>query len=224
MLVQGFRSKAAFLDQWPESVDALSYLHEHEMILPDYRYELAHDRLQRNKIDLSTFEIAEALRQLWNFGDRGYVEMGPKGIRRDFQWAAYTLIYLGAEPRVIRSLLNVFVPLLGGFAFREFGRLFCAQVCATFVDDVGHLIWDIQEAEFPSRGEFFDWHRHRNCLTDADIYAHLTMAELPALQHSSYPPWSVMERMMDSIHLSGIRARDYRAALRRFYGEHGYDL
>ena len=118
-------------------------------------------------------------------------------------------------------MFKTFMPLLGDYAFKEFGRNFCHKVCSTFRDDVAHLLWEIQDAEWPSQGDYFDWHGHLNAFAEGDRHSLLEQAGLPPLRHASFPPLSVLQSMLsDPVRMGRLSSRQ----LRRQYLERGYDV
>ena len=224
MLVKQFKTKTEFDAAWPNSVAAMAELFEAHLILPDYRYELHHEALQRTRDRPATNEIERVLRRLWQFDERYFGEM-IGGSRSDYQWAVYVLLYLGKDHKAIDLTLRAFLPLLGGYALKEFGQNFCRKVCSTFHDDVGHLLWEVQDAEYPDRGEWFDWHGHLNALSDEDRASLLDQAGLPPLRNPSFPPFSVMQYMIsDPVRMGHPTSRQLRRDLERHYREQGYDF
>jgi hypothetical protein len=211
-----YRSEQEFQDAWPSAVDALERLHENDLILPDYRYELACLDLNATKSG-ATNEIEKALRRFWRFDERFWGQIPLRG-GRSFRWSVYSLVYLAEDERVAADLLDVYCPLLGPYAVREFGLNFARKTCATFQDDTAHLIWEIQEAAAPNVQEYFDWRGHLNDLTDERRSALLEKAGLAPLIDVEIPPADVMREFCPAVHHAPVTS-SYRRDLRRFYRE-----
>jgi hypothetical protein len=213
ILAREFGTEAEFLAHWPKAVDALKRLHD-DLILPDYRYELAHDALEWTK-GAAPNEIEKALRRFWQLDERfsGDIIGGERG---DFRWSAYSLVYIGTDVRIVSDLLDVFLPLLGPFAVRQFGEVFARKVCSTFMDDVGHLLWDIQDCRPPEVDEFFHWSGHLNDFSDAQVAVLLSKAGLSPLENRAFPPSDVMRVFCPAVHHACV-TQNYRRDLAAFY-------
>jgi len=224
MLVKRFKDKTAFEVAWPASVSAMAELFGAHLILPDYRYELHDDALHATQRRPAANEIERALRRFWQFDERYFGEMIGGG-RSDFQWAVYVLVYLGKDRRTIDLLFRTFLPLLGDYAFKEFGRNFCRKVCSTFRDDVRHLLWDVQDAQYPESGDWFGWHGHLNGFSDENRTSLLEEAGLYPLKNPSFPPFSVMQYLIaDPVRMGHPSSRQLRRMLEQQYLERGYDV
>ncbi|MHA6264450.1 hypothetical protein ACXYMO_14695 [Arenibacterium sp. CAU 1754] len=220
-LSRNFSSAAEFRAAWPDVVDALQRLHESQLILPDYRYEVAHEELQRTKTQPAPNEIERALRRFWGFDDRFFGDAPKGGGNSDFQWCVYCTAYLFTDKDLARDILTAFSPLLGTFAQRIFGTLFSRKVCSTFMDDVAHVLWEVQGLSPISEPDFFDWHGNLNLFEDDVRNALLSIPGSKPLARPSFPPKAVM-----SVFCRGANdptlTRSYLRDLRRFYRESGY--
>ena len=224
MLVKRFKEKADFEAAWPDSVAAIAELFETRLTMPDYQYELYHDTLHRTLGRLAANEVERVLRRLWRFDERYFGEVIGGG-RSDYQWAVYVLAYLGQDIRTVDLMFKAYLPLLGDHAFREFGRDFCRKVCLTFHDDVGHLVWDVQGAEEPDGGDWFDWHGHLNGFHDDNRASLIEQAGLSPLRHPSFPPFSVLQYMVaDPVRMGRPSPRRLRQDLTRQYRGQGYEF
>jgi hypothetical protein len=212
MLARAFGTEAEFRSHWPTAVDALQRLHENDLILPNYRYELSHDALERTK-GAAPNEIEKALRRFWQFDERFFGDI-IGGERGDFRWSIYSLVYIGTDVRIVVDLLDVFVPLLGPFAIRQFGEVFARKFCSTFMDDVGHLLWDIQNCRSPEADEFFHWLDHLNDFSDGQVVALLSNAGLSPLKNRAFPPPDVMKVFCPHACVT----KNYKRDLAAFYG------
>jgi len=220
-LARNFATEAEFRRAWPAVVDALQRLHEGRLVLPDYRYELAHDALRRTRSQSAPNEIERALRRFWDFDERFFGDAPVGGGSADFQWCIYSAVYLFDEENLTRDVLSVYSPLLGPFAVKTFGTLFCRKVCSTFMADVAHVLWEVQGLDPAREPDFFDWHGNLNDFADDTRTALLSVPGLKPLAHASFPPKAVM-----SIFCAGVndptRTPAYMRDLRRFYEEIGY--
>lgn len=209
-----YRTEAEFQAAWPEMLNALQRLHENDLVLPDYRFELAEPELRQVRAS-ARVNVEKALRKFWQFDERFFGNTARDGVAC-FRWSVYSLAYLAADHRVANDLLSVFVPVLGPYAVKEFGLLFARKVSATFRDEVEQLIWDIQEAEEPGPGEFFNWRGHLNDWPDEMRVALLDRAGLPPLKDVDIPPADVMREFCPAPH-HARPTRTYRRDLRKFY-------
>jgi hypothetical protein len=221
MFTRSFSTREEFAAIWPRSVDTMADLYERRTVMPDYRYELSHDALQRTRAHAAPNEIERAIRRLWTFDDRFHGNMIGGG-KSDYIWAVYVLVYLGQSSTVVEQLLTTYVPLLGGYAVREFGENWCRKVCSTFMDDAGHMIWDVQEARYPRNGDFFDWHGHLANRSEPERRMFLDFAGVPPLRHPSFPTAPIMSRMMDSVHLGAPSSTAMHRMMVRFYRSIGH--
>ena len=224
-LASTFGAEAEFRAGWAHAVDALQRLHEGVLVLPDYRYELAHDALQQSRSWTTAADIERVLRRFWAFDDRFLGEAPFGGSGGDFRWSVYSAAYLINDDRIAFDLLTVYCPLLGPFALKTFGERFGRMVCSTFADDVGHVLGDIQGIEAPFEPDFFDWHGHLNGLCDDARSKLLALAGIPLLEHPSFPPLDVMcvfcPMVSSPVHPNMAEA-EYRQALHAFYEEIGH--
>ena len=100
-----------------------------------------------------------------------------------------------------------------------------SAVCSTFHDDVRHLVWDVQGAEDPDRGDWFDWHGHLNGFPDDDRESLIEQAGLSPLSHPSFPPFSVMQYMVaDPVRMGRPSPRQLRQYLAHLYRDQGYEF
>ena len=216
------KQEQQFREQWPECLDSMEALYGERMPLPDERYEQVRKQLQGSRQRAATNEIERALRQLRDFDGRYFGEV------RDFssgeyEWAVYSICYLCKDEAIIGHLLNIYVPLLGGYIHEALGRLFRAKVGSTFMDDVGHVLGDIERLVAPGDHELFDWHGNRNQLTLERIEAFLRYADLPPLQNPDFPPRWVLLHFTNLQDLFDSEA-DYLNDLQEFYWGRGYSI
>lgn len=214
ILARAFGTESEFRKYWPKSVGALKRLHENDLILPDNRYELAHDALDQTK-GAAPNEIEKTLRRFWQFDERFFGNI-IGGEREDFRWSMYSLVYIGRDLRIVTDLLDVFVPLLGPFAIRQLGEIFARKVCSTFMDNVGHLLWDIQDCRPPETDEFFHWLGHLNNFSDDQVAVLLSNSGLPPLKNRAFPPPDVMKVFCPAVHHACV-TMNYRRDLGAFY-------
>ncbi|WP_075881852.1 hypothetical protein [Vreelandella massiliensis] len=208
-----------FREQWPACLDAMEALYGKRMPLPDHRYEATREQLQRLRQRPEANEIEKAVRQLFDFDGRfcgllmGY----------DYEWTVYSLCYLCKDEAFIKDLLNIYVPLLGGYMQESLGRSFHLMTGSTFMDDVGHVLWDVEGLiEFEDH-DLFDWHGNRNDLSNKQIEAWLRLADLPPLPNPSFPPRRILLQFTDL--LDHFDSEDeYLRDLKNFYDERGYTI
>jgi len=149
-------------------------------------------------------DLEKSIRSLWNFDQRFFGGV----MSYNYDWAVYSLCYLCKDEEVINHLLNIYIPLLGNDIKQELGKNFNQKVGATFVDDVGHYLWDIQGLLEPEDHGLFDWHGNRNDLTQEQIIGYLKFAGLPVLDNSDFPPKDVFFHFTN-IQSIGISEKEY---------------
>lgn len=209
-----------FWENWPSCVDSIQDLYENQLILPDYRYEFIHDHLRSLRQNTSINEIDKVLRQLWNFDDRFFGEVTPF-TEDDYAWATYSVVYLGKNKQAIQDLLTIFPLLLGQFLKQALGANIHTKIGATFMDDVGHLLWDVEQMVEPEDHGLFDWHGNRNQLSVEEINSLLQKAELLPLLNPDFPPRKVLlyfTNLQDPFDSDA----DYQHGLEEFYRDKGY--
>lgn len=211
-----------FREQWPTCLDAMEALYGQQMPLPDERYGQVRDRLQGLRHRAAANEIEKALRQLWDFDGRFFGELLGFG-SGSYEWAVYSLCYLCKDEAVIGHLLNIYVPLLGRHIQETLGTDFRAKVGSTFMDDVGHVLWDMEGLIEPEDHGLFDWHGNRNDLSLERIEEFLNFADLPALVNPDFPPRWVL------LHFTNLQCpfnseEEYLRDLQAFYRDRGYSI
>jgi len=194
-------------------------LYGQRMPLPDERYEQVRDRLQGLRQRAAANEIEKALRQLWAFDERFFGEV----LGFSYDWAVYSLCYLCKDGAVIRHLLNIYVPLLGRYIQETLGADFRAKVGSTFMDDVGHILWDVEGLIEPEDHGPFDWHGNRNDLSLRQIEAFLQFADLPPLPNPDFPPRRVLLHFTNLQDPFDTKAQNQRD-LQEFYWERSYPV
>ena len=220
ILARTFSTSDEFRAQWSRSVDALLCLHEHHLILPDYRYELAHDALLGTKTQAATNEIERELRRFWEFDERFFGDAPIGGGESDFLWAVYCVAYLFRNEEVAVAILDLYCPLLGPYATKQFGENFVRKVCSTLMDDVGHVLFEVQECEPAHEPDFFDWLGQLNDFPDDLIALLLAKAGLPLLENAGFPLPEVMRVFCSGTGHPEIGS-NYRSDLEQFYLEIG---
>jgi hypothetical protein len=170
----------------------------------------------------STNDIEKILRQLWNFDERFFGEL--IGNNDDYVWSVYSLVYLGQNEGVIKNLVSIY-PLLVNSRFirNRLGSDFQMKVRATFMDDVGHYLWEVQGLIEPEDHALFDWHGNRNALPIEQIEYHVRQAGLAPLTNPDFSPRKVL------LHFTNLQDPfgsddEYVHELRAFYRERGYVL
>lgn len=211
-----------FREQWPVCLEAMEDLYGNGLLLASERFEQVHERLQNVRQRATTNEIERALRQLWSFDERFFGEL--IGFRAaDYEWAVYSLCYLCKEEEVIDHLLKMYVPLLGRYIQESLGSDFRSKVGSTFMDDVGHVLWDVEGLSEPEDHGLFDWHANRNDLPLERIERFLNFADLQTLANPDFPPSWVM------IHFTNLQnpfdsEGEYLDAMQEFYWDKGYSI
>lgn len=124
---------------------------------------------------------------------------------------------------VIAHLLNIYVPLLGRYIQETLGMDFRTKVGSTFMDDVGHMLWDVEGLIEPKDHGLFDWHGNRNDLAPERIEQFLNFADLPALANPDFPPRWVL------LHFTNLQCpftseEEYLRDLQVFYRDRGYSI
>lgn len=213
------KQEQLFRSQWPACLAAMDGLYGRDMPLFHERYESVRERLRGR---LATNEIERALRKLWAFDERFFGEqLGFSAA--DYEWAVYSLCYLCKDEMVIDHLLNVYVPLLGRYIQETLGMDFRTKVGSTFMDDVGHVLWDVEGLIEPGSHELFDWHGNRNDLSLERIETYLRFADLPPLPKPDFPPRWVL------LHFTNLQSpfgseEEYLRDLQAFYRDRGYSV
>ncbi|QOC22749.1 hypothetical protein IC757_00860 [Wenzhouxiangella sp. AB-CW3] len=211
-----------FRNQWPACLDAMEALYGQRMPPPDQRYEAVRKQLQRLRHQPAANEIQKALRTLWDFDQRFWGEtLGFDSA--DHEWAVYSLCYLCKDETIIGHLLNIYVPLLGRHIQDMLGKDFRAKIGTTFMDDVGHVLWDIEGLLEPEDHDLFDWHGNRNGLSREKIETWLRFADLPPLPSPDFPPRWVLLRFTNLQDSFGSE-EEYLKDLQAFYVERGYSV
>lgn len=213
------KQEQQFQQQWPVCLDAMAALYGERMPPPDGRYEKAQQRLQGLRQWGSSNEIEKALRQLWDFDGRFFGET----LGFDCEWAVYSLCYLCKDETLMNHLLNIYVPLLGRYIQERLGMDFHNKIGATFMDDVGHVLWEVEGLIEPEDHGLFNWHGNRNELTAELIETRLSFADLPPLHNPDFPPRRVL------LHFTNLQNpfesdEEYLRDLQDFYWEHGYSV
>lgn len=197
-------------------------LYGQRMPPPDQRYEAVRARLQSLRQRPAANEVEKVLRQLWDFDGRFFGEaLGFDSA--DYEWAIYSLCYLCKDETVIGDLLNIYVPLLGRYIQEMLGRDFHAKVGLTLMDDVGHVLWEIEGLIEPEDHDLFDWHGNRNDLPGEKIEGFLRFADLPPLPNPDFPPRWVLLHFTNLQDLFGSEG-EYLRALQAFYVDRGYSI
>lgn len=209
-----------FCSQWPACLDAMEALYGQQMPLPHQRYEAVRKQLQRLRHQPAANEIQKALRTLWDFDERFWGETLGFG-SADYEWAVYSLCYLCKDEMIIGHLLNIYVPLLGRHIQDMLGKDFRAKIGSTLMDDVGHVLWEIEGLIEPEDHDLFDWHGNRNDLPREKIENFLRFTDLPPLPNPDFPPRWVL------LHFTNLQDpfrsdEEYLRALQEFYVDRGY--
>jgi hypothetical protein len=196
-------------------------LYARDMPLFHERYEEVREPLRGR---MATNEIEKALRQLWAFDERFFGEV--LGFDSDaYEWAVYSLCYLCKDEAVIGHLLNIYVPLLGRYIQETLGKDFRVKVGSTFMDDVGHVLWDMGGLIEPEDHGLFDWHGNRNDLPLERIDRFLNFADLQTLANPDFPPrW-----VLPILHFTNLQSpfdseEEYLRDLQAFYWDKGYSV
>lgn len=211
-----------FWSQWPTCLASLEEVYCRLMPLPDGRSQQVLPWLQRLHGRPALNEIERELRKLWMFDGRFLGEVRDFG-KNEYAWAVYSLCYLAKDWNLAVHLLQIYVPLLGIFIRRAFGEVFRTKVGATFMDDVGHLLWDVEGLLKPDDHELFDWHGNRNTFSPAEVKMLLDMAQLPPLRNLDFPPRRLLLRYT-TLQDPFPSERHFQRALLRFYTEKGYPI
>jgi len=211
------KQEEQFWAQWPACLNSMESLYGQQMPLPDDRYKQTKDCLQKLRGGAAVSEIAKVLGELWNFDERSF------GFTLDdYGWAVYSLCYLSKDEIIIQHLLNIYMPLLGTYIQEALGENFHSKVGVTFIEDVDHVLWDVQGLIEPEDHGLFDWYVNRNELPIGRIEDFLRMAGLPPLKNSNYPPRYVLLRYTNLCGDPFSSDENYLQGLRKFYLEQGY--
>lgn len=210
-----------FWKAWPHCVDAIGRLDGEVMPLPDDRFAPFVPQLPVVRTIRSIGDEERFLSGVHDFDRRfcgpafGYDAGG-------YEWAVYSLCYLGRPTEMIDLILRAYVPLLRSrFVLDALGRAFRMKLGSTFMESVGHYLWDVQGLDEPEDHGLFDWHGNRNRLAPAKIHGFLEVAGLPPLPHADFPPRWVL------LHFTNLQdpfdsEQHYLRDLEAFYRRRGY--
>lgn len=106
----------------------------------------------------------------------------------EFSRAVYSLVYLCRNLNIIDLFLKAYVPLLRPGIWSDEVH---ARIVSTFLDDVMHLLYDVQGMEEAGSHESFDWRANRNDLNGEQIAEFLHFAGLPSLEDPNIPPQDI---------------------------------
>lgn len=210
-----------FWKAWPRCVDAIGRLYGERMPLPDERFTPFVPQLPSIRSTQSIGDVERFLSGVHDFDGRfcgaafGY---DPGG----YEWAVYSLCYLARRAEMIDLILAAHVPLLRSrFVFDALGGTFRVKLGVTFMEAVGHYLWDVQGLDEAEDHGLFDWHANRNRLAPSKIHASLGFAGLPPLPHPDFPPrWVLLHctNLQDPFDSEEHYLRDLEA----FYRKRGY--
>lgn len=204
-----------------DCIDALEAVYENQTPLPNYRFELLHKQFLASRNRPTVNETERLLRNLWSFDERFFGETIPFS-SWEYEWATYSLVYLAKEKDFICNILKIYPFLLSDFSKELFGREFWTKTGATYMDHVGHYLWEVQGLNFETHDYIFDWHRNRNKLTPEEICSFLEKTNLPPLLNPDYPPQKVLCYFLNS-NTFNCEA-DYLRELALFYEDKGYSV
>lgn len=107
--------------------------------------------------------IRTFLSSVLRFDERFVGKIGG-GEEQQRKQAVYILAYLARSHDIARSMIGVYAPLLRSTLFDPEFR---ARIAATFLDDAGHLVWDLDGVEPADSHEPYDWFGNVNDLSPA---------------------------------------------------------
>jgi hypothetical protein len=173
--------------------------------------------LARTGEPFSAESIKEFLSAIWRLPERFIGSFESTG-DLDYRRAVYSLVYLAKTRQVVELLLQAYVPLLRPGLWDSAFRY---KVEATFLDDVNHLLYDLEGLDESGDNEPFDWLGNLNHFSESERRPLLEMAELPPLDHPGFPPQDVW-----LFHASAhpIPEPEYLEMLEDLYNEMGYAL
>ena len=176
--------KEQFWTRWPSCINSIRAFYGE--LTPQWLEKIENHLGLREKS--STNEIEKALRELWDF-DEGFVGDLFHGFNpNEYEWAVYSLCYLCEDEETVQHILNIYPPLLGKYIKRELGGNFCSKVQSTFIGEVNHVLWEVQELEEPGLNEMFNWSGNRNYFPEKQIEEFLEYADFPLLVDPDIPP------------------------------------